>query len=82
MGLKTSPEYDDRLNFINTLIELTVQACLPPDVMRLWVYLSLASNLTLDVRLGRRGAVVSEVLQDGRVPGETQQHLGDHGFRS
>lgn len=35
-------------------------------------------RLTLDVGFGRSGAVVFEVIQDGRVPGETQQHLGTH----
>lgn len=35
-------------------------------------------RLTLDVGFGRSGAVVFEVIQDGRVARETQQHLGTH----
>ena len=34
----------------------------------------------MDVGLGRSGAVVFEVLQDGGVPGEAQKHLGTHKF--
>lgn len=37
---------------------------------------SPVGQLTLDVGFGRSGAVVFEVIQDGGIPRETQQHLG------
>lgn len=39
----------------------------------------MCGGLTLHVGLGRGGAVIREVLQDGGVPGEAEQYLGTDG---